>query len=145
MQDIPWNIIIHYHQSMVKAIWASCQGLVSVKWTPQSPADAPIPNCFVECFRNLTSLRESNSSSSTGSFLLIHKVRTQTSRHLSFRKRSVGTHLLKSAHVPRLRGSTAVTGADGSPCGVIVQMMGGIVAVLIEDSKRERNMSMIPY
>src|SRR6266576_2638666 len=64
-------------------------GLVSVKWTPQSPADAPIPNCFVECFINLTTLRESKSrSSSTGSLLLIHKLRTQTSRHLSFQKRS---------------------------------------------------------
>jgi hypothetical protein len=56
----------------------------------------------------------------------------------------VGTHWLKSAHVRRLRGSTAVTGADGSPCGVIAQMMVGIVAVLKEDSKRER-MSMTLY
>lgn len=86
---------------------------------------------------NLTTLRESNSrsSSSPGSLLPIHKLRTQTSCHLSFQK-EVDTHWLKSVHVRRLRGSTAVTGADGSPCGVIAQMMGmGIVAVLIEDSK----------
>jgi hypothetical protein len=103
-----------------------------------------LPNCFVECFINLTTLRESNSrSSSAGSLLLIHKLRTQTSLIYPFR-REVGTHWLKSAHVHRLRGSTAVTGADGSPCGVIAQIMGvGIVAVLIEDSKCERNVSMI--
>src|SRR6266851_6500264 len=50
-------------------------------------------------------------------------------------KRALIGQLLISAQMRRLRGSTNITGADGSPCGVIEEMMVVLQpCYLIEDA-----------
>ena len=51
-------------------------------------------------------------------------------------KRALIGQLLISAQMRRLRGSTNITGADGSPCGVIEEMMVSIAAVLFDRGRR---------
>ncbi len=51
-------------------------------------------------------------------------------------KRALIGQLLISAQMRRLRGSTNIAGADGSPCGVIEEMMVCIAAVLFDRGRR---------
>jgi hypothetical protein len=91
--DIPHTRYSSYYYHPLPPIddQKSFEPRVSKMDSPLMPRFPFLPNCFVECFINLTTLRESNSrSSSLASLLLIHKLRTQTSCHchLFFRKRS---------------------------------------------------------